>query len=62
VIKKPVLIERRPVRLFSVNGGKLWFSKPQDVREFKQRQAAKARLQHTFGECDARQLHSARAS
>ena len=43
---KTVIVDGQPVRLFSVDGGKLWFSKARDLKEFRQRRArAKAAIQ-----------------
>ena len=48
VRSKTVVIDGRPIKLFSLDG-KLWFSKPHDFAEYKQRRAAiKATAQHVF--------------
>jgi hypothetical protein len=49
---KIILADGKPVKLYSFDG-KLWFSKPRDIAEFKQRRArVKADLQHTFASHD----------
>jgi hypothetical protein len=40
---KIVIIDNHPVRLFSLDGGKLWFSDPRSYREFKRRIALEKR-------------------
>jgi hypothetical protein len=48
VRSKTVVIDNRPIKLFSLDG-KLWFSKPHDFAAYKQRRAAvKATAQHVF--------------
>jgi hypothetical protein len=48
VRSKTVVIDNRPIKLFSLDG-KLWFSKPHDFAVYKQRRAAvKATAQHVF--------------
>lgn len=34
---KTVLIDGRAIKLYSLDGGRLWFSRPHDVIEFRQR-------------------------
>jgi hypothetical protein len=48
VRSKTVVIDGRAIKLFSLDG-KLWFSKPHDFAEYKQRRAAvKTTAQHVF--------------
>jgi hypothetical protein len=48
VRSKTVVIDGRPIKLFSLDG-KLWFNKPHDFPEYKQRRASvKTTLQHVF--------------
>ena len=46
--EKTIFVDNQPVKLYSLDG-KLWFSKPHDFAEYKQRRAAvKATAQHVF--------------
>ena len=46
--EKTIVVDGLPVKLYSFDG-KLWFSKPRDVAEFKHRRARIiASLQHNF--------------
>jgi len=48
---KTVIVDGQVVRLFSIDGGKLWFSQARDVKEFRRRQAhAKAAIQALLSE------------
>ena len=50
--EKTIVVDGLPVKLYSFDG-KLWFSKPRDVAEFKHRQARiKASLQRDFASRD----------
>jgi len=50
--EKTIVMDGLPVKLYSFDG-KLWFSKPRDVAEFKHRRAhVKASLQRDFASLD----------
>ena len=59
---KTILVDGEPIKVYSVDAGKTWVSKPSDVMQFKQRCAEiKMTLQHSFALHDTSDIASSRA-
>ena len=41
---KQVTIDNRVVKLYSIDGGKIWFTRPSDFRVFKERRRHDAKI------------------
>ena len=56
---KTILVDGEPIKVYSVDAGKTWVSKPSDMMQFKQRRAEiKAGLQQSIELCDLPEISS----